>query len=355
MQNHSNLNLSVQHREMLSRNAENVPDELKRRRCWMGTRPRPRQGQPEKLDKPPYRVVPGKPVCKADKTDSENWATFTEALDALKRGVVDAIGYVFTVDDPYHVIDLDDCVDPDTGEIDPIAAGIIHACRGTYVELSYSGEGVHIVGVGNKPDFAGCKSRTLGITVEVYDSASFVVPTGQRIGEGVAALDRQGELNDLCRKLWPRSDRARERQGQRSHKRQGERQGDPLRDDPEPVDLSDTELLERARHARSGAKFRRLFDAGDTSGYASASEADYALLNSLVFWTAADRERIMRLFTESALYRGSGKEGKHRDYVRRSVDKALASYVGPFYKPKAVSKARREAREDASETTDPLM
>jgi len=68
----------------------------------------------------------------------------------------------------------------------------------------------------------------------------------------------------------------------------------------------------------------------------------------LIFWTAGERDQIMRLFEASALYRG---KDKHRDYVRRSVDNALGSYVGSFYKPRRVKKARQEA---PSAQADPL-
>jgi hypothetical protein len=49
-----------------------VPEALRGRRRWMGTRFEPRKGQPGKFDKPPYRVVEGQPVIKADTTNPAN-------------------------------------------------------------------------------------------------------------------------------------------------------------------------------------------------------------------------------------------------------------------------------------------
>jgi hypothetical protein len=72
------------------------------------------------------------------------------------------------------------------------------------------------------------------------------------------------------------------------------------------------------------------------------------LLNMLIFWTAGERDQIMRLFEASALYRG---KDKHRDYVRRSVDNALGSYVGSFYKPRRVRKTHQD---EPSAQADPL-
>src|SRR5215203_5492653 len=184
-------------------NLDQIPEALRERRCWMGTRLEPRRGSGAtgKLDKPPYSVVSGQPVRKADKTEPENWSTFDEAVAALERGAVDAIGYVFTEDRPEWVADLDDCIDPDTGEIAEAASAIMRKLD-TYSEISCSGRGVHIIAQGKKPPFAKCRSRALGIGVEVYDKGRFVVLTGRRISSTRAAEDRQGQLDELCRKLW---------------------------------------------------------------------------------------------------------------------------------------------------------
>jgi DNA-binding MarR family transcriptional regulator len=306
--------------------ATEIPEALRSMRRWMGTRFERRKDG--KTDKPPYRVVSGLPVIKADKTNPDNWATFEEASGAYQRGEVDAIGFVFIKDDALFVADCDHVIDPETGEIDPAAADVIHVLD-SYTELSCSGTGAHVVGYGTKPEYAGCKSGKLGFDVEVYDSARFVVMTGERMTEVTEVKDRQEELLVLCRELWPKSEKLYS--GRPEH--------------PGPVDLEDQELLERARRSRTGAKFRKLYDQGDSSGFASASEADFSLLNMLIFWAAGDRERIIRLFEASALYR---HKEKHRNYSRLSVDNALASYAGSFYRPRTVKKARHE------DPTDPL-
>jgi primase-polymerase (primpol)-like protein len=89
----------------------------------MGTKLRRRPAG--KTDKPPYRVRAGLPVIKADKTNPENWAPFDEAYDALRRGLVDAIGFVSTEHDRFTFKDLDGVVNPETGEIDARATAIV--------------------------------------------------------------------------------------------------------------------------------------------------------------------------------------------------------------------------------------
>jgi putative DNA primase/helicase len=71
---------------------------------------------------------------------------------------------------------------------------------------------------------------------------------------------------------------------------------------PAHVELDDRDLLTRAMRAKNGAKFARLWH-GDTSAYASPSEADLALCAILAFWTGGNRDRIDRLFRQSALMR----------------------------------------------------
>ena len=308
---------------------EPLPEALRTIPHWMGTRFERRKDG--KTDKPPYRVASGLPAIKADKTNRENWATFEEAWGAYERGEVDAIGFVVSKDDPLFIVDFDGVIDRDTGEINPAAAEVIHALD-SYTELSCSGTGVHVVGHGTKPEYAGCKSNKLGFDLEIYDNARFVVMTGRRMTDALGPKDRQDELLSLCQKLWTKSEKLYSRRP--TH--------------PAPVGLEDQELLERARRSRTGAKFRELYDLGNTAGYASASEADFSLLNMLIFWTAGERDQIMRLFEASALYRG---KDKHRDYVHRSVDNALGSYVGSFYRPRRVKKARQE---EATTQSDPL-
>ena len=301
----------------------------------MGTRFEKRKDG--RVDKPPYRVRAGHRVVKADKTNPENLASFEEAILALERGGVDAIGYVFSADDPFFCLDLDKVIDLETGEINAAAADIIHALD-TYQEFSCSGKGIHAIGVGRKPQWANCKSGALGFSVEVYDRARFVVLTGKHCYGTGTLREYQQELDALCRKLWP--GRSQERSEAR-----------PTPPNTGPVDLEDAVLLERARTARSGPKFHKLYDLGDTSGYDSHSDADFSLLNALIFWTAGDRERIITLFEASALYRNQN-QGKHRNYVPLSVDNALATYRGAFYQPKDVRQARKQARKQ--EAPDPL-
>lgn len=72
--------------------------------------------------------------------------------------------------------------------------------------------------------------------------------------------------------------------------------------------------------AENGAKFDRLWN-GDTTEYASHSEADQALCNLLAFWTGGDPHRVERLFYESGLVRDKWRD--REDYRDRTIRKAI--------------------------------
>src|SRR4051794_34804145 len=65
--------------------------------------------------------------------------------------------------------------------------------------------------------------------------------------------------------------------------------------------LQDHEIVTLCFHAQNSGKFQALWQ-GDTSGYASQSEADLALLSILAFYTQ-DRSQLERLFSQSSLRR----------------------------------------------------
>jgi hypothetical protein len=84
---------------------------------------------------------------------------------------------------------------------------------------------------------------------------------------------------------------------------------------------SDEEVLSLIRGAKNAAKFEALWG-GDTSGYASPSEADQALVSLLAFYTQ-DEAQLDSLYRSSGLCRE--KWLKRPDYRRSTIEKALAN------------------------------
>ena len=144
---------------------ENIPEELRRRPQWLVWKLEERDSKPTKI---PY-IAGG--LGKASSTDSETWRSFDEAVVALKTGRYGGIGFVFSTGDPYAGIDLDDCRNPETGELEVWAAKTVQDLD-SYAEVSPSGTGVHIIVRGKAPN----KKRG---KVEAYSSERYFTITGQ--------------------------------------------------------------------------------------------------------------------------------------------------------------------------------
>lgn len=142
------------------------------------------------------------PICPhtgrlADSTGPSTWGTFDEALARMQRDNIPGIGRVLTPDDDLAGLDLDHCVDPKTGDIEPWALEIIAPFLPTYAEYSPTGTGVRIF-VRGRLDGAGCKTEK----VEIYDQERYLTMNGHPIpGAADTVEGRQDALTTLYRRL----------------------------------------------------------------------------------------------------------------------------------------------------------
>jgi putative DNA primase/helicase len=187
--------------------------------------------------------------------------------------------FVFTDADPFCGIDLDHCRAV-KGTIGLEALDMIRRFA-SYTELSPSGTGAHIL---IKGKLYGPGNRTRNI--EIYDSGRYFTVTGKHLsGTPFAIHNRQEALEALERELF------------------SSEVSFPNEALVNARIMSDEELIERAKSARNGDRFRRLW-AGDASDYGDDhSRADLALCRMLAFWCGPDGERVDRLFRRSGLMR----------------------------------------------------
>ncbi|SEU14672.1 hypothetical protein [Natrinema hispanicum] len=317
---------------MMSESAVSVlPEELRDRDQWVCWKEEPRDGKPTKIP-----VTPGSGAF-ASSTDPETWASFETALEYADTGNADGIGFVFTDDDPIVGVDLDDCRDPASDDVDDTAQDVIERLD-SYTEISPSGTGFHVLIKGELPD-----GRNRRGSIELYDTARFFTVTGARLEDTPARVARrQDALVAIHREYVQDSDPDPEHESGNRRTRNGtETTGSVAHTD---VDLEDEDLLERARNASNGEKFERLWR-GSTAGYESQSEADMALCCLLAFWTGGDQQQIDRLFRQSGLLRDKWDEVHYADgstYGEKTVERAIAS-TSEFYDP--------DTRETATEST----
>jgi putative DNA primase/helicase len=139
---------------------------------------------------------------KASVTNPRQWSAFDYAIKVWRErpGFADGIGFVFTGDDPYCGIDLDNCYPSDAAETASWAAGILEQFADTYSEESPSGCGVKIWCRARAPR---CGRWTVAAgAVEIYDHARFFVVTGHA-GSTIPRLvtDHQEDVDLLTANL----------------------------------------------------------------------------------------------------------------------------------------------------------
>lgn len=269
--------------------------------CWEYIK---RNGKPTK-----FPINPGNGRA-ADTTDRSTWGTFEEAVARLHTNDQYAgVGFVFSPDDPYVGVDLDDCIGDD-GQVVPVAWEIIDELC-SYSETSPSGQGVKVFLRAVKPDGSGSRSKAIAgfRETEVYDRGRFFAVTGRWVeGTPDTLYDRQQQLNDLCARLWPPKAPRTKRPASA---------GGP----------DDDKVIERARSFANAPKFEALFDRGDAAPYGGDdSSADEALCCILAFLTR-DAAQIERIMSRSAL--GQREKWQARaDYRERTI-KAALEFVSP--------------------------
>jgi len=274
-----------------------LPEELKARVAWVCWRLETRDGKGTKV---PYNARTGK---RAKSTDARTWSTFADAVAAAGR--FDGVG--ICLGDGLCGVDLDHCRDPETGELEPWAAEVV-AELDSYAEASPSGTGAHFLVTGDLPPGGGKRKGP----VEMYGSARYFTVTGQHLPGTPTTVNERTEALAAVHARHIGTDTPR---------------ADAPPRPTSPLDLDDEELLAKARSARNGADFARLWEGGYPE---DDSAGDLALCSHLGFWCGGDAARIDALFRRSGRYR---PKWERPDYRERTIGKALEGmtefYTGP--------------------------
>lgn len=276
---------------------ENIPSELKSLKQWVCYQARPRSG---KVTKVPINPNSGDPI---NAQDSMNWLSFEEALQQLRNQnrKVSGIGFVFTDNDPYIGVDVDDCIDED-GNYNDVAQYVINTLENDgYIELSPSERGIHAIIKGKKHT---TKSKNGRLGIEMYAQGRYFTMTGKAINQ-VKMIKSSMQLRDIEEKYF----------------------SEPVRQEiVNNSNLTEEQVLDKMYRSKSGYEIQRLFD-GDTSMYdGDESSADLALCNHLAFFTQKNEYLMDKLFRSSGLYRPKWDK-KHssdgRTYGQMTISKAM--------------------------------
>jgi hypothetical protein len=271
----------------------------------------------------------------AASTRPPTWSSIDDALGAVEKWSLTGIGFVFSDWDNYAGVDLDNCRNPDTGQIAEWAWEIIRALD-SYTELSPSGTGIHIIVRGELPAGKGNQAVHAGGKVEMFSRARYFTVTGIHVeGTPVQIHDRQRELLEIHSKFL------------RGRSTPAEKYSAPS----SPLLQSDDDLITAARLAQNGSKFERLWNGQWEGDYPSQSEADLALCSMLAFWTDKDIFRMDRLFHRSGLMR---KKWLRKDYREETMGKAIA-VTGDIWDPAQATTAKGSVANGSTTVATPQV
>jgi len=164
-------------------NYGNIPTELTSLDQWVCTR---------EDSKVPMKAYENEA---ASSVDPASWSSFSDAVESVKLGNYDHIGFVFN-DTGIVGIDIDIGFD-DEGFLSPLAADIIGKCK-SYTEKSKSGRGFHIFLKGTLP-FKGKNNRK---GVEIYKTARFFITTGDAVLYK-SIVENQEAIDYIVEKYFP--------------------------------------------------------------------------------------------------------------------------------------------------------
>lgn len=245
-----------------------------------------------------HNKVPWNPNSrqKADPANRDTWCSYAEVLN---KGYPH-IGFVLSKEDPYTIIDLDDpnklaYKGPEEVQRAAELNEKIIAAFDSYTEISQSGTGVHIIIKGEIP--RGVRRDT----VEVYPAERYMIMTGN-----VMINKPIEERQDLLTQMFHEMDTVKSIE----------------LDDSIESAIPDWEIIEKGENAENGDKFLKFCNGDWQSDYDSQSEADFAFLSIIAFYTK-DNEQVRRIFRASPMGKRE-KAVKNDVYINRCLKKIRA-------------------------------
>lgn len=282
---------------------ENIPKELKSKNQWVCYRIKKEGNKTAK-----YMLNP-KDLKFAKSNDSNTWSSFYTAKKVLDNKWLRLDGLAFVLTEGYVFIDIDHSVD-EQGNYSDLTKKLLNELPNTYAERSCSGKGVHIICKGDLGE--NYKRRNDEIGLEMYQTKRFVCITGDVIGNRFEILDYSNEIQNINKKylgILPKR----------------------IEITKSTPSMSDMELIRKIRQSKQAHKFNELYE-GSTNSYPSPSNADFAFIRLLVFWTQ-DKNQIDSIFRTSGLFREKwDKKIGDSTYGEITIDNAMNTYSKTYKK-----------------------
>lgn len=280
---------------------ELIPDELRTLKNWVCWKAVPDPKAHSGISKIPINPLTYKP---AQSNNPESWSDFDTAVRVSSDFA--GIGFMFS-GSGYFGVDIDDRQDILKQYLDGDENNIFGEFSNqlkTYMELSQSGTGTHLICRGKLPS-GGRKSSKYN--VEMYDSGRFFVMTGKICGKFSMISDGTEAIKSLHQKYF----------------------GQTVQSKTIPkvctsASISNQDIIDKAMKSANGDKFRKLYN-GDFSDYSSQSEADFAFCNLLAFWCGGDIQKMDEIFRSSGLMRDKwDRKTANSTYGKLTLQKAVS-------------------------------
>lgn len=305
-----------------------VPAELKKLCQWVMWKAEMRNGKSKKIPK----QITGE---NAKSNDASTWTDYQSVIESLQKDHAkayrlddrrfDGISFVFTPNDLYTGIDLDNCIVD--GKLQPWVKEILDRLQGVaYIEVSPSGKGIKIWTRAKLPAKAKHKvyiDTATGEAIEAYDKSRFFTVTGR--GK-YAIADGQDAIDWIVAKYLKQDTPATPARP-------------PINDTRDIADIK--QLIDNSRQR---GKYHALMQGNwEGQGYGSHSEADIGLISLLCFWTQ-DTRHLDAIFRQSGLYRPKWDEihrGDGATYGEMTIEAALSQSRETYTPPQPKTRRRR--------------
>lgn len=217
----------------------------------------------------------------------------------------DGVGFTFTKDCGLTFIDLDNCISEDGSE-SALAREVQELFKESYIEISQSERGLHIICMGTVPKTIKTKE------IEIYSAGRYVALTGNAL-----CFNEPQPAQDKLELLYER------------YKGCVEEVADIYTttfDTDNTTYSTDIEsLIKVIQHSRHGSKWSRLHN-GDISGYPSRSEAMLAYVSITNYYAGGRTALIKEIFFKSR-FPADDRKYKKDYYIERAIRKAQEPFT----------------------------
>lgn len=259
------------------------------------------------------KKIPYNPRTGSRTDPTKSCCSFDDALLYYKYGGdFEGIGFTLPAGCGFTFIDLDNCIDENGNETE-LAIELQEIFKDSYIEISQSEKGLHIICMGTIPRMIKTEN------IEIYSCDRYIAMTGNTTN-GKEPQRAQKELDLIFDRF-------------KTEKAENEPQREP-QGHIYNYTMDAKTLIDIISHSRQGEKWKRLHDGEwekvlDAKGkpYTSQSEAVQAYAAITNYFAGGRVELIKEVFAQS-WFTKANKKYKNPYYIDKAIQKAQETATG---------------------------